>query len=147
MCYPVIVPLFLVVDGGAEVCGREERLAVEGVLWQVAGDGHAVQGAALGPGPVLPAPPAPHTGGEDSERGAGSQLLSPGPRVPHPALARPRHAVAGLARDDGLAAVARALGRHLPHVSCSIVPRVEPHVVTRVCATCSVVTRVEPRVV
>ena len=62
MCYPVIVPVFLVVDGGAEVCGREERLAVEGVLWQVAGDGHAVQGAALGPGPVLPAPPAPHTG-------------------------------------------------------------------------------------
>ena len=64
MCYPVIVPLFLVVDGGAEVCGREERLAVEGVLWQVAGDGHAVQGAALGPGPVLPAPPARGRGGQ-----------------------------------------------------------------------------------
>ena len=58
VCYAVIVPLFLVVDGGAEVCGREERLAVEGVLGQLAGDGHAVQGAALGPGPVLPAPPA-----------------------------------------------------------------------------------------
>ena len=58
VCYEVIVSLFLVVDGGAEVCGREERLAVEGVLGQVAGDRHAVQGAALGPGPVLPAPPA-----------------------------------------------------------------------------------------
>ena len=88
-----------------------------------------------------------HGGGEDSERGAGAQLLSPGPRVPHPALTRPRHAVAGLARDDGLAAVARALGRHLPRVACSVVPRVEPNVMTRVCATCSVVTRVEPRVV
>ena len=62
-----------------------------------------------------------HSTSEDavSEGAAFYKLDSPGARVPHAALARPRHAVAGLARDHGLAAVARALGRHLPRVTCS----------------------------